>query len=151
MSMGELCNREVVVIEPSASVSEAVRLMRDYHVGDVMVVEPRDTQRIPVGILTDRDIVIKVLAEGRDPQALSIRDVMSTGLVTAREDEELVDVIGRMRRQGVRRIPVVNEHGGLEGILAVDDVLELLAEQINGLTALVKIELQHEQGRDSGH
>lgn len=115
-----------------------------------MVVESRDAQRVPVGMLTDRDIVIKVMAEGRDPQALSIRDVISTGLVTAREDEELVDVIGRMRRQGVRRIPAVNEHGGLEGILAVDEVLELQAEQMNGLTALLKIEPQHEQGRDGG-
>lgn len=149
MSVGELCNREVVVIEPDASISEAVKLMRDFHVGDVVVVESRGTQRIPIGVVTDRDVVINVVAEGLDPASLSIRNVMSVSLVTAREDEELVDIVGRMRSQGIRRVPIVNEHGGLEGILSVDDVLELLAEQLNGLTALLRIEQQHEQERHS--
>jgi CBS domain-containing protein len=121
--------------------------MRDYHVGNVVVVESRGKQRIPLGVLTDRDVAIKVIAENLDPDGLSLRDVMSTPLITAREDEELLEVIGRMRSQGVRRVPVVNEDGGLEGILAVDDVLELLAEQMNGLTGLVQAEQQHERVR----
>lgn len=149
MSIGELCNREVVVVEPGASIRAAVALMRDFHVGDLVVVELRGRERVPVGIVTDRDIVIEVLAEDVDPQAVAVRDIMSGALVTAGEDDDLIDVIGRMRLQGVRRVPVVNARGGLEGILAVDDVLELLAEQMNGLAGLVAAERQHERDRRS--
>ena len=145
MSIGELCNREVIIVEADAPIGEAVKLMRDYHVGDVVVVESHGAQRVPVGMLTDRDIVIEILAEAVDPQSLSIRDVMSADLVTVREDEDLTGVIATMRRHGVRRVPVVNEQGGLEGIITVDDVLELLAEQMNGLAGLVRTEQAHEQ------
>jgi CBS domain-containing protein len=151
MSIGEVCNREVIVIGPDASVREAARLMRDYHVGDLVIVEQRGQQRVPLGVLTDRDIVIEVLAEDIDQAAVTIRDVMSTQLISAREDEDLADVIERMRAGGVRRVPVVNAQGGLEGILAVDDVLELLAEQTSTIARLVRIGQQHERARSQGH
>jgi CBS domain-containing protein len=147
MPIGEVCNREVAVIEADTTISEAVKLMRDQHVGDIVVVEQRGPEPVPVGILTDRDIVIEVLAEDVDPQSISVGDIMSASLLTARESEELIDVIARMRAQGVRRVPVVNERGGLEGILTVDDILELLAEQVNGLAGLVKTEQRRERER----
>jgi CBS domain-containing protein len=147
MPIGEVCNREVAVIEADTTISEAVKLMRDQHVGDIVVVEQRGPEPVPVGILTDRDIVIEVLAEDVDPQSVSVGDIMSASLLTARESEELIDVIARMRAQGVRRVPVVNERGGLEGILTVDDILELLAEQVNGLAGLVKTEQLRERER----
>jgi CBS domain-containing protein len=142
-----VCNRDVAVIEADTTISEAVKLMRDQHVGDIVVVEQRGPDPVPVGILTDRDIVIEVLAEDVDPQSVSVGDIMSASLLTARESEELIDVIARMRAQGVRRVPVVNERGGLEGILTVDDILELLAEQVNGLAGLVKTEQRRERER----
>jgi CBS domain-containing protein len=147
MPIGEVCNRDVAVIEADTTISEAVKLMRDQHVGDIVVVEQRGPDPVPVGILTDRDIVIEVLAEDVDPQSVSVGDIMSASLLTARESEELIDVIARMRAQGVRRVPVVNERGGLEGILTVDDILELLAEQVNGLAGLVKTEQRRERER----
>jgi CBS domain-containing protein len=147
MPIGEVCNRDVAVIEADTTISEAVKLMRDQHVGDIVVVEQRGPEPVPVGILTDRDIVIEVLAEDVDPQSVSVGDIMSASLLTARESEELIDVIARMRAQGVRRVPVVNERGGLEGILTVDDILELLAEQVNGLAGLVKTEQRRERER----
>jgi CBS domain-containing protein len=150
MSIGELCNREVIVIAPDASIGEAVKLMRKYHVGDLVVIERRGAERMPLGVLTDRDIVVEVLAEAVDPAAVAVKDVMSAPLVTAREDEELSDLIGRMRSHGVRRVPVVNAQGGLEGILTVDDILELLAEQMNGLAGLVRVEQQRERERRTG-
>lgn len=149
MSVGELCNRNVVIIEPGASIREAARLMRSAHVGDIVIVEQRDSQRMPVGMLTDRDIALEIVAEGLDPGQISVGEAMSTSVITAREDEDLVDVVERMRSHGVRRIPIVNARGGLEGILAVDDVLELLAEQVNGLVGLVRIEQRQEQERRS--
>lgn len=145
MPVGEFCNREVVVVGKDAGIAEAVRLMRDHHVGDLVVVELRGEQRIPVGILTDRDIVMEVLAEEVDPATVSVGDLMSIELYTAREDEELLDVIARMRTHGVRRMPVVNAQQSLVGILTVDDVIELLAEQVNALAGLIRRERTREQ------
>lgn len=145
MSIGELCNREVIIIRADESIQEAVKLMRQHNVGDLVVVEQRGLNVVPVGILTDRDLVIEIMAKAVDPQSVTVGDIMSATLITALENEELVDVVQRMRKHGVRRVPVVNKHGGLEGIIAVDDVLGLLAEQVSGLAELVRIELQHER------
>ena len=144
MSAGEYCNREVVVVLKSEPVSEAISLMRSHHVGDVVVVETTATGTKPVGILTDRDIVLEVLAEGVDLGAVSIGDVMSYELVTVTEDTKLIDTIKLMRDKGVRRIPVVNQRGELEGLLSVDDILELLAEQLTDIVDLINKELNRE-------
>lgn len=140
MSAGEYCNREVVVVLKSEPVSEAISLMRSHHVGDVVVVESTATGMIPVGILTDRDIVLEILAEGVDLDAVSIGDVMSYELVTVTEDTKLIDTIKLMRDKGVRRIPVVNQQGELEGLLTVDDLLDLLAEQVTDIASLIRKE-----------
>jgi len=147
MSAGEYCNREVVVVAKSEPVSEAISLMRNHHVGDVVVVETTAAGTIPVGILTDRDIVLEILAEGVDLEAVTISDVMSYELVTVTEDTKLIDTIELMRDKGVRRIPVVNQQGGLEGLLTVDDLLELLAEQLTDIVSLIR----KEQARESKH
>lgn len=150
MSIGEMCNREVVIVEAGASIDQAVRLMRESHVGVLVVVERRGNQRVPLGMLTDRDVVIEVLAEGVDPATVAVSDVMSAPVVTVGEGEELAVVIGIMRSHGVRRVPVVNAEGGLEGIMTVDDIVELLAEQIDGLVSLIRMEQQREKKRRSG-
>lgn len=147
MSIDELCNREVVVVERDEPVREAVRLMRRHHIGDVIVVEMREGHRRPVGILTDRDIVIELLAAALDLDAVSIGDAMSFDLVTVRESDDLLETIARMRERGVRRVPVVDDAGGLVGILAVDDILELVAEQLSGLVSLISRERTREQQR----
>jgi len=144
MSAGEYCNREVVVVLKSEPVSEAISLMRSHHVGDVVVVETTATGTKPVGILTDRDIVLEILAEGVDLGAVSIGDVMSYELVTVTEDTKLIDTIKLMRDKGVRRIPVVNQQGELQGLLSVDDILELLAEQLTDIVDLINKELNRE-------
>lgn len=147
MLVGTACNREVVVVERSASVSQAARLMRDFHVGDLVVVETQDGRRRPVGILTDRDIVVGVLARDVDAASVAVRDVMGDELITATEDESLPDVVKRMRAAGVRRLPVVDGEGTLVGILTVDDLLDLLSETLNDLTRLISRELTREQRR----
>ncbi|MEK6771363.1 MAG: CBS domain-containing protein [Pseudomonadota bacterium] len=147
MLVGTACNREVVVVERSASVSQAARLMRDFHVGDLVVVETQDGRRRPVGILTDRDIVVGVLARDVDAASVAVRDVMGGELITATEDESLPDVVKRMRAAGVRRLPVVDGEGTLVGILTVDDLLDLLSETLNDLTRLISRELTREQRR----
>lgn len=144
MSAGELCNRRVAIAEKTLSVPDAARLMRRLHVGDLVVIEERDGRRQPVGIVTDRDIVVEVVAAGVNPEALTIGDIMGPELATVRENEELFETLRYMRDKGVRRMPVVDQVGGLVGILTLDDLLGLLAEEMTGLARLVSHERQRE-------
>lgn len=144
MAVGELCNREVVVTEKSISVAEAARLMRTHHVGDLVVVEEQGGRRVPVGIITDRDIVVEVVAAGVNPDALKVGDIMGPGVATVRESEGLFEALRYMRDKGVRRMPVVDRAGGLAGILTLDDLLGLLAEEMTELAKLVSHERQRE-------
>lgn len=147
MSAGEYCNREVVVIDRAESVRRAIALMRDHHVGDVVVVAQENDEPKPVGILTDRDIVLEILAEDVDLDAVNVGDVMSYELETVGEDVKFLDAIKIMRTKGIRRLPVVSPTGGLVGILAVDDVLELISEQLSDLVGLVVRERNVETAR----
>jgi len=147
MRVGEICNREVVVIDRNATLLEAAKLMRNQHVGDLVVVDEQDGNRIPVGILTDRDMVIALIAEEVPLNAVSVGDVMSFELVIARESDDWFETIERMRDRGIRRLPVVAENGSLVGILTVDDMLDLLAEQLSALVGLVASERRHEEQR----
>lgn len=143
MSVGQYCNREVVVTSLDTSILEVAQLMRRHHVGDVLVVEQQGEQNIPVGIVTDRDLVIEILAEEIALDAVTVKDVMSSA-ITISEKADLWDTLQQMRYQGIRRMPVVNEKGSLEGILTVDDVLALLAEGLTDLVKLVKHEIEQE-------
>lgn len=147
MSVGEYCNREVVVADKGTSVREAARLMRQHHTGDLVVVQRRGSESIPIGIVTDRDLVIEVLAEDAPMDMLTLVDLMSTELSTAREDEELWMVMNRMRSLGVRRMPVVNERGVLVGILTMDDAVELISEALSDMSQLVRREISEEVQR----
>lgn len=144
MTAGEYCNRDVVIIEKTGSIREAIKLMRDNHVGDVVVVEGDESASIPLGILTDRDIVIEILAKDIDLDAVNIGDVMSDQLVTVNNEAKLLDAIKLMRIKGVRRLPVVNDQSELQGILSVDDLLELVVEQLTDIVSLVSNEITHE-------
>lgn len=136
MSVGKYCNREVVVITKSETIEEAVNLMREYHVGDVVVTESVNDKKT-VGILTDRDIVIELLAKGVDFSSVRVSDVMSYELATTTEDTELLDAIEIMKTKGVRRLPITDKNGNLVGLLTADDVLDLVAEQVGSLVTLV--------------
>ena len=144
MPIGEICNREVVVAEKSLAVTEAAGLMRMHHVGDLVVVEDRGGQRHPVGILTDRDIAVEVVAAGVNPEALTAGDIMTSELATLRESEGLYEALRYMRDKGVRRMPVVEGDGALVGILTLDDLLTLLAEELTNVAKLLSRERQHE-------
>ncbi|MDH3762749.1 MAG: CBS domain-containing protein [Gammaproteobacteria bacterium] len=137
MRVSEYCNREVVVLEQDASVTEAARIMREYHVGDVVVVRVHQGKNFPVGILTDRDIALEIVAKSADPQIVCARDAMSYELVTVNEDDDLMHAIEIMRDKGIRRLPVVDLDEALIGILTVDDVLDLLSEVFIDIVHLV--------------
>ena len=149
MTAGEYCNREVVITGQNVSVTEAAMLMRQHHVGDLVVVEKQGEKTLPIGIITDRDIVVEVIAQKADPDSLIIKNIMSTGLITVEERETLLDTLALMQKQGVRRILVVDGQGSLQGILSADDAIELIAEAMNNLTKLVKLEMSRKEKEHS--
>ena len=146
MSIGELCNRNVVIVGRAESVLQAARLMREHHVGDVVVVADKAEGKQPVGILTDRDIVVELVAEGVDLDAVSVGDAMSNQLLILGESDELAEATARMRTRGVRRAPVVDNVGALVGILTLDDILEILSAELADLVRLTVREQHHERG-----
>ncbi|MGH9257558.1 MAG: CBS domain-containing protein [Vicinamibacterales bacterium] len=146
MTVGDLCTRKVVVAPKSEMIVDAAKRMRTSHVGDLVVIENRGGQHVPIGIVTDRDIVISVVAG--DPEHLDcllVSDVMSSELVTAQEHETVEAALDKMHEHGIRRLPVVDPAGGLVGILTLDDVLGYLTAQQSELVALVAREQQHER------
>ena len=120
LTTGEICTRSVSFAVRDMPLNEAARLMRENHVGCLVVVDEQAGQRLVVGLLTDRDIVTAVVAAGLDPSVLDVGEVMSTDLVTAREDDSLIDLMRVMRRNGVRRVPVVGGQGELVGLVTLD-------------------------------
>jgi CBS domain-containing protein len=140
MNAGEICNREVVVAYRDTSLSAAARLMREHHVGSLIVVVERAKERVPVGILTDRDIVVAVVAKELDARTLKVGEVMSGGVFAVREQDGLAEVLRAMREHGVRRVPVVTPSGALAGILTIDDLLELVAEELGDFVRTISRE-----------
>ncbi len=136
MATGEICSREVVFVTRRESCAQAARLMREHHVGTLVVVQ-QGGPRIPVGMLTDRDLAVGVMALGLDPQKTLVEAAMRPDVVLVREDEGIGRAIALMREHGVRRLPVVDEAGALVGILAADDLIELFADEMSGLAGMV--------------
>lgn len=147
VKVGDFCNRDVIVIGKDESVVDAAKLMRKHHVGSVIVVGSGEDECTPLGVLTDRDIVIEFVADNVSPSDIAVGDAMSYELVTIEEDAGLIETISLMRDQAIRRIPVVDSEGALVGVVASDDALELLAEQLSDLVAVVDHQWREEFSR----
>ncbi len=144
MSILRICTREPVYIDQQAGIVEVARLLRQHHVGSVIVV---DGQGRPVGIVTDRDIVIEVIAEEVPIDSVCVRDIMAPQLLTVREDTGIEEVLDRLREAGVRRAPVVDGEGLLSGIVSLDDILRHLSEEIYTLSRVIDREQDLEAAR----
>lgn len=145
MNIGEICTIQTVTCTRDETVQGAALLMRKHHVSDLIVIDGADGQAVPVGIVTDRDIVVSVIALGLDPAGLQVDDIMSDDLLTCREDDDVYETIEHMRLRGIRRVPVVNGAGGLTGIVSVDDLLEFLAEEMGDLSRISASGQAHEK------
>ncbi|MCJ7617694.1 MAG: CBS domain-containing protein [Desulfobacterales bacterium] len=141
MSMGEICIREVVIARGTESINKAAQLMRDYSVGNVIIMENAH----PIGILTDRDITIRVVAEGKDPGKTLIKDVMTAQVTTISESAGIGDGIRIMHGKGIRRLPVIDQEEKLVGIATLDDLIDLLAEEMSALAGLIRYEQEKER------
>jgi CBS domain-containing protein len=130
MKTGDICTRNVVTAKASINLAEAAGVMRDKHVGSLVVVDEREPLH-PVGIITDRDIVVKVVAGGVNARTVTADEVVAgRTLMVAREDDLAIESLRTMRRNGVRRLPVVDAIGQLVGIVALDDFLEAESEAL---------------------
>jgi len=136
MNISDICTVQTISCSRDETVQGAAFLMRKHHVGDLVVVDGSDDTAIPVGIVTDRDIVVSVVALGLDPASLQVGDIMSDDLLTCCEEDDVYQTIEHMRVRGIRRVPVVNRHGGLAGIVSADDLLEFLAEEMGDLSRI---------------
>ncbi|MGB5261186.1 MAG: CBS domain-containing protein [Gammaproteobacteria bacterium] len=144
MKAGELCNRSVITATPDMSIQEAAGLMREKHVGCLIVVKENDGRVEPAGIVTDRDIVIELIAKAVPIDNVTVGDIMSFAVLKVTEDETVFETAQRMRSRGVRRVPVITNTGALAGILALDDILSLLGEELSLLTRLTEREAEQE-------
>jgi CBS domain-containing protein len=147
MPIAEICSRGVVVASPDDSLRTVAELMRQHHVGSVVVTRDTNGLVYPVGIITDRDIVLALVAKNVSADAVSAGDVMSEPLETADENDEIWQVLERMRNRGVRRLPVVGPRGELIGIVSADDLLELVAEEVVSLARIIGREQRQEVSR----
>jgi CBS domain-containing protein len=139
---GQLCNRNPITVRRSDELIKAAQLMREKHIGYLMVVDPEvvDQSLQPVGVVTDRDIVVSVVARETDPRVLRVADVMTHQPVTISSAEPVERALREMRRIGVRRLPVVGQRGKLIGVLSLDDVLEVLAGELQNVAVSIRNE-----------
>lgn len=140
MSLDRIHKSNVVTLPPGATLLEVARLMRAQHVGSVIVVE----EHKPVGVITDRDIVVKVVAAERDPKAVQAKELMVSPPALININYDPLEVARIMRDRGVRRLPVVDENRHLLGIVTLDDLLRLLGSEIGDLAEVVHTELTKE-------
>lgn len=134
MPIGDVCIGDVVVASRETTAREAARLMAENHVGNLVVVEDIGGRRVPVGIITDRDIVRNVVAEGLDAGLFTLGDLGTRELVTTGEDQGIYECMQQMRINGIRRMPVVDRKGGL---VSLDDLIQLLAEEMSELAKVI--------------
>jgi predicted transcriptional regulator len=144
MKVGEVCKRAVISTENSADITAAAELMRQHHVGFLIVYKSGDELRRPIGVLTDRDIVIEVVAKKVDPASLKVDDLMTRQPLVANESEQLGDVLQAMRMAGIRRVPVVDTRGALTGVIAIDDAFDVITGFMCDITGSVKNEQRQE-------
>lgn len=138
MSIRDYCNMNVICCEPDAPIAEVAALMRRHHVGDVVVIDSqRQAQRVPIGIITDRDILVETIALDIEARLFTASDLMSAPLTTVQEDTSLAEALGIMRGKRVRRLPVVNRAGDLFGMVTSDDLLNVLAGELSMLAGLM--------------
>jgi CBS domain-containing protein len=135
MSIGKICTRSVVMAAPEETVQEAAILMKKHNVGTIVIV---DAAMRPAGILTDRDVAVRCVAPGTSPDAMRIRDAMSTPVRTVTETTPIEEGLATMRGLGVRRLPVIDANGSLVGIVSMDDIVELIAGEAMDVGALIR-------------
>ena len=140
MDIKELCVRETVITTEKETAFDAAKLMKQYNVGCLVVVKEGKGGNVPLGLITDRDIAIKVTAEDIPPKDTTIDQVMSRDILTIPESADLYEALKKIRFKGVRRAPVVDKSGFLVGIITFDDILEAISKELNEIVQVFQKE-----------
>ena len=144
MKVGQYCKRGPVAIAGNADVVDVAQLMRERHIGFLVVYEQGDDIRKPIGVLTDRDIVLGVVAKDIDPHSVTVKDVMTRQPLVADEADELSEALQAMRMAGIRRVPVVDTRGALTGVMALDDAIDVVTGLLCDISGSIKSEQRQE-------
>lgn len=147
MPVSDIIKKDVISVTPDCTIAKAAELMAREHVGDLVVARSSNGDRTPIGIVTDRDIVLKGVSEHVDLENTAVSDIMSDDLVTVQEDSGIYETIELISEEGVNRVPVVNAHGKLVGILTSNDLLELLMLELSRLTRVTDQQRQRERAQ----
>lgn len=147
MPISDVCKRNVVTVQSDATVIQAARLMRQHHVGDVVVVMQKNGVNNPIGIVTDRDIVIEVIATELDPTVITVGDITVASLAVVHENNGIFETFQAMAEEGVRRLPVIDTEGALVGIVTLDDLLLLLGREFDAIPHIIHREQRKESER----
>ena len=145
MTIGAICTRRVITVDREIDIAAAAGVMRENHIGYLIVTDARSGGSTPIGVITDRDMVVKVLAKDVDPHTLAVGDVMTPDPLIAADYDGISETLSRMRRLGVRRVPVVGVGGKVSGVLSIDDVVDHLVGQLSDVSGSVRNELQFER------
>jgi signal-transduction protein with cAMP-binding, CBS, and nucleotidyltransferase domain len=137
MTILECCRAEVITASPEATAHEVARLMGEAGVGSVVITGPDDC---PLGIVTDRDLAIRVLAENLDGKKVKAGDIMTGDLLVVEDGTGVYEAVRCARAEGVRRLPIVDAEGKLVGIITADDIVRLLAEELRCVTDIIREE-----------
>jgi CBS domain-containing protein len=141
MSLGNLCRREIICVDPRTTVKEAAKLMEEKNIGSTIVVQERKPIGILTdGILTDRDILLRVMNRGLDPEKTSVDEVMTKKIVTLRGDTGLFEALQKVKGKGMRRFPIVDSNGNLQGIMTLDDIFYLLGKEMSDMASIIERE-----------
>lgn len=145
MLLNAICTLDVVLCSPKTTALAAARLMRERHVGDLVVVDDPEGDRVPLGVITDRDIVVEVLGKDLDPATTTVGSILRTPVVVVQDTEDVSQALERMRAHGVRRLPVVGSGQKTVGIVTLDDLLKFMAAGANALAGIVTQEQTRER------
>lgn len=143
MKVGEICSRRPITVSASASLSDVARLMFEKHVGAVILTRTPADRPVPVGIITDRDIICAQIDHGGDLGSLPATKHMAPDPLSFSEEMRVEDALARMRSRGVRRAIVLDESGGLIGLVSVDDIILRLADQLAAIGRLLETQAVH--------
>ena len=144
MPIIDICKLKIVTLQQDDTVVQACKVMREFHVGAVVVTKEKNGVHVPVGIVTDRDVVVEVIAPELDPSVMTVGDIMVSNLAIVDQESGIFEVIQLMSNKGVRRLPVVDKNGGLVGIVTLDDLFVMMAKELGSFSKLLTKEEKNE-------
>lgn len=137
MTIGDYCKHVVITTSKNTNVFDAAKLMKKHNIGNVVVVDETNGGT-PIGIFTDRDITIKIVADEIDPRKLTVGDAMTQDLLVLQEHQSIQEAIDKMCAKKVRRAPIIDKNNKIIGIATVDDLLLLFSDELGSLAKLVR-------------